>query len=70
MTYALELHRSGPARRRGAHDRPDWAAPAPPPREAAAADATASDDEARPAPAFRRLVVFGSFDATAGLPAT
>jgi hypothetical protein len=77
MTNILDIHRTG-GRRRGrraerarqrepGEPRPRWTAP-----EAAPAAVTAEDSGSAPspAPAFRRLVVFGSVDATAKRPAT
>jgi hypothetical protein len=75
MTNILDIHRTGgrrrerraerPRRRSESEPRPRWTAP-----EAAPAAATAEDSGLAPTPSFRRIVVFGSVDATASRPPT
>jgi hypothetical protein len=66
MTNILDIHRTGgrrrePQARRRGEPRPRWTAP----ETASEADGSVT---VRAAPAFRRLVVFGSVDATARRP--
>jgi hypothetical protein len=62
MTNILDIHRTG-GRREARKPRPRWTVPEADDPVAVAETPEAERDDA---PAFRRLVVFGSVDATAG----